>query len=83
MAPFLAIQLIQRFVTSNPSPRYVGVVTGAFKYGKFDQVLPDAKTINEDSSGRKGKVGETIPYDNDQVRQKTKDYRSRSGGLGS
>jgi len=33
-APFLARQLIQRFVTSNPSPRYVEAVAAAFTEGK-------------------------------------------------
>ena len=34
-APFIARRLIQRMTTSNPSPRYVGVVARAFKSGEF------------------------------------------------
>ena len=33
--PFVAGRLIQRLVTSNPSPRYVGAVAGAFRRGRF------------------------------------------------
>eukprot|EP00603_Paraphysomonas_imperforata_P004238 CAMPEP_0114421664 /NCGR_PEP_ID=MMETSP0103-20121206/5199_1 /TAXON_ID=37642 ORGANISM="Paraphysomonas imperforata, Strain PA2" /NCGR_SAMPLE_ID=MMETSP0103 /ASSEMBLY_ACC=CAM_ASM_000201 /LENGTH=2411 /DNA_ID=CAMNT_0001590201 /DNA_START=27 /DNA_END=7262 /DNA_ORIENTATION=+ len=36
MAPFLATRLIQRLVTSNPSPRYVKAVVKAFKSGAYD-----------------------------------------------
>lgn len=42
-APFFARQLIQRFVTSNPSPRYVRNVAAAFETGFFQ--LPDGQTI--------------------------------------
>ena len=34
--PFLALRLIQRLVTSNPSPRYVEDVANAFKTGSFE-----------------------------------------------
>lgn len=34
-APFISRQLIQRFVTSNPSPQYVGRVADAFRSGRF------------------------------------------------
>ena len=33
--PFVANWLINRFVTSNPSPRYVNEVSNAFKYGTY------------------------------------------------
>jgi len=33
-APFVAFRIIQRFVTSNPSPRYTEAVATAFKAGK-------------------------------------------------
>ena len=33
--PFIANWLINRFITSNPSPRYVHEVSNAFKYGKY------------------------------------------------
>ena len=32
-APFIAHRLIQRLVTSNPSPRYVAAVADAFRTG--------------------------------------------------
>ena len=35
-APFVAMRFIQHLVTSNPSPRYVSVVSKAFKEGVFD-----------------------------------------------
>ena len=35
-APFVAYRLIQRMVTSNPSPRYVKVVADAFKSGTYN-----------------------------------------------
>ncbi len=40
-APFISKQLIQRLVTSNPSPAYVGRVATAFRTGRF--VLPDGQ----------------------------------------
>jgi len=48
-APFLARQLIQRFVTSNPSPRYVSNVAAAFRTGWFR--LPDGSTVGSLSRG--------------------------------
>ena len=36
MAPFIAHSLIQRLVTSNPSPRYVQAVATAFRSGKYN-----------------------------------------------
>jgi hypothetical protein len=38
VAPFVAHRLIQRFTTSNPSPRYVGTVATAFSAGAFGGV---------------------------------------------
>lgn len=35
VAPFVSQALIQRFVSSNPSPRYVGVVAQAFSTGTY------------------------------------------------
>ncbi len=43
IAPFISRQLIQRFVTSNPSPRYVTNVASAFETGWYQ--LPDGSTI--------------------------------------
>ena len=37
-APFIAYRIIQRFVSSNPSPRYVGVVASAFAKGSYDGI---------------------------------------------
>ena len=37
-APFIAYRLIQRMVTSNPSPRYTKVVAEAFRTGMYDGV---------------------------------------------
>ena len=36
VAPFLAYRLIQRLVTSNPSPRYIRAVVRAFRSGMYD-----------------------------------------------
>ncbi len=49
IAPFIATQLIQRFVTSNPSPRYVSNVTAAFETGWYR--LPDGSTIGTQTRG--------------------------------
>jgi len=35
-APFISIRMIQRLVTSNPSPRYVKTVASAFKAGLYE-----------------------------------------------
>lgn len=48
-APFLSIQLIQRFTTSNPSPAYVRRVATAFNQGAYR--LPNGNTIG---SGERG-----------------------------
>jgi uncharacterized protein (DUF1800 family) len=42
-APFFARQMIQRFVTSNPSPQYVQNVAAAYETGYYQ--LPDGQTI--------------------------------------
>ena len=51
MGPFLAIRLIQRLVTSNPSPRYVRVVAEAFASGTY---------ANHTFSGKYGDMSATI-----------------------
>lgn len=48
-APFIARQLIQRFVTSNPSPAYVSNVAAAFQTGWFR--LPDGSTVGSLTRG--------------------------------
>jgi uncharacterized protein (DUF1800 family) len=35
-APFLAYQFIQRFVGSNPSPRFIATVATAFRDGEYE-----------------------------------------------
>ena len=50
-APFIAHRLAQRFTTSNPSPRYVGVVADAFRTGTYG---------GHAYSGEYGDLGATI-----------------------
>ncbi|MEO1041134.1 MAG: DUF1800 domain-containing protein [Pseudomonadota bacterium] len=45
VAPFISKQLIQKLVTSNPSPGYVTRVAAAFTAGTY--TLPDGKTVGE------------------------------------
>ena len=57
-APFVARRLIQRFTTSNPSPRYVKRVAEAFREGKYEN---DSSWSREDQgSGSYGDLGATI-----------------------
>ncbi|WP_395692679.1 DUF1800 family protein [Piscinibacter sp.] len=68
VGPFIGRQLIQRFVTSNPSPAYVAAVAGAFNNngagvrGDMKAVLkavllnPEART----TSDRSGKIREPV-----------------------
>ncbi|MBQ4835258.1 DUF1800 domain-containing protein [Pseudoalteromonas luteoviolacea] len=49
LAPFVTKQLIQRLVTSNPSPDYVGRVVTAFESGQF--VLPDGQQVGTQQRG--------------------------------
>ena len=55
VAPFVGRQLIQRFVTSHPSPDYVKRVAQAFEAGQFQ--LPDGSTVGE---GRRGDLKATL-----------------------
>lgn len=53
LPPFLAYRLIQRFGTSNPSPRYVEAVANAFKTGTFNftgKIFGDGKYGNLSST---------------------------------
>lgn len=43
VAPFVTKQLIQKLVTSNPSPEYVGRVGAAFEAGQY--TMPDGTTV--------------------------------------
>lgn len=54
-APFMARQLIQRFVTSHPEPDYIGRVAAAFANGQF--TLPNGTTVGD---GRRGDLSATI-----------------------
>ncbi|MBY0422916.1 MAG: DUF1800 domain-containing protein, partial [Parvularculaceae bacterium] len=49
IAPFISKQMIQRFVTSNPSNAYVKRVTDAFNAGAF--VLPDRTVVGKRTKG--------------------------------
>ena len=53
-APFIAKRLIQRFGTSNPSPRYIKTVSKAFKKGTFQS---SGVTFGD---GKYGNLGATI-----------------------
>lgn len=55
VGPFVGRQLIQRFVTSNPEPDYIGRVAAAFDAGVY--TLPDGNTVGE---GDKGDLKATI-----------------------
>lgn len=55
VGPFIGHRLIQRFVTSNPTPAYVQRVATAFDTGSF--VLPDGQPIGD---GRRGDLGATL-----------------------
>lgn len=55
MAPFISRQLIQRFITSNPTPAYVGRVASAFEAGSYK--LPDGRSVGE---GRRGDLSATL-----------------------
>ncbi len=65
-APFFARQMIQRFVTSNPSPQYVRNVAAAFETGYFQ--LPDGQTVGSLQRGDMRAVIAAILLD-DEARQ--------------
>lgn len=54
-APFVSHQLIQRLVTSNPSPDYIQRVSGAFAAGQF--TLPNGEVVGD---GRRGDLAATV-----------------------
>jgi uncharacterized protein (DUF1800 family) len=54
VGPFIGRQLIQRLVTSNPSPGYVSRVAEAFNTGRY------RSTLYEAGSGRRGDLRATI-----------------------
>lgn len=54
-APFLARQLIQRFVTSHPEPDYIQRVATAFADGQY--TLPNGTSVGD---GRRGDLSATI-----------------------
>ncbi|MEL7296420.1 MAG: DUF1800 domain-containing protein [Pseudomonadota bacterium] len=53
--PYIARQLIQRFVTSQPSPDYIERVASAFDDGQFS--LPDETVVGD---GRRGDLAATL-----------------------
>jgi uncharacterized protein (DUF1800 family) len=55
VGPFLARQLIQRFVTSAPTPNYVARVVAAFDAGDF--TLPDGSSVG---NGARGDLSATL-----------------------
>jgi uncharacterized protein (DUF1800 family) len=54
VGPFIGRQLIQRLVTSNPSPAYVGRVAQAFNTGRY------SSNLYTTGSGRRGDLRATI-----------------------
>ena len=50
---FVSKKIIQRFVTSNPSPRYLKVVADAFRSGRYDG-------STKEFSGRRGDLAATL-----------------------
>ena len=55
IAPFVSQQLIQRLVSSNPSPAYVSAVANTFNLGRYQ--LPDGSTVG---SGERGDLQATV-----------------------
>lgn len=55
LPPFIARQLIQRFVTSNPEPAYVARVANAFETGTYR--LPDNSNVG---TGERGDLAATL-----------------------
>lgn len=55
-APFLAIRLAQRFGLSNPSPRFVEILSTAFRRGSYT----DTDTWTSFGSGKYGDLGAMI-----------------------
>jgi len=55
VGPFIGRQLIQRFVTSDPSPAYVGRVSAAFDAGTY--TLPDGTSVG---AGARGDLAATL-----------------------
>lgn len=55
LPPFFSRQLIQRFITSDPSPAYVERVADAFASGRY--TLPDGSSVGD---GRRGSLEATL-----------------------
>jgi uncharacterized protein (DUF1800 family)/uncharacterized protein (DUF1501 family) len=53
--PFIARQLIQRFVSSHPTPDYINRVATAFSQGRYR--LPDGSSVGD---GRRGDLAATL-----------------------
>lgn len=76
-APFIAKRLIQRLVTSNPSPRYVKAVATAFKKGTYGS--PSQRTY----SGNFGDMAATFSaiFLDDEARSSVLDFDPTHGQL--
>ena len=77
--PFLATRLIQRLVTSNPTPRYVETVASAFKSGLYTNVGSGTSF----GTGKYGDLAATFAaiYLDREVRNVVLDADSASGSL--
>ena len=65
VAPFVGKQLIQRLVTSNPSPAYVSRVASAFNSGLY--ILPDGQQVGEGLRGDLTATLAAILFDDEAV----------------
>lgn len=63
IAPFISTQLIQRLVTSNPSPAYVTRVSKAFESGIFQ--LPNGDNVGDSRRGDLSATIAAILFDNE------------------
>jgi uncharacterized protein (DUF1800 family) len=61
VGPFIGRQLIQRFVTSAPSPAYVARVTAAFDSGRY--ILSGGDTVGTGARGDLGAVVAAVLFD--------------------
>ncbi|MDK1288025.1 DUF1800 domain-containing protein [Pseudoalteromonas umbrosa] len=73
LAPFVTKQLIQRLITSNPSPDYVQRVVTAFESGNF--TLPDGREVGANQRGDLSATFAAILFD-----QEARDPNQQTGG---
>lgn len=62
LAPFIAKQMIQRMVTSNPSPAYVFRVATAFKNANWDMQALIRGILLDDEARNTSKANSTVTY---------------------